>query len=57
MQVVSKGGGVIYLHVGVVQSHRTSALAFPPPLVMCVYTDDNPLPASSAYPPEVPLTF
>ena len=56
MQVGSKGGRVMYLHVGVVQSYRTSALAFQPPLDMCVYTEASPLPASSAYPPEVPLT-
>ena len=47
----------MYLHVGMVQSLRTSALAFQPPLVKCVYTEANPLPASSAYPPDVPLTF
>ena len=47
----------MYLHVGVVQSHRMSAAAFPPPLVMCVYSEVSPLPASSAYPPKVPPTF
>ena len=35
---------------------HTSALAFQPPLYICVYCKANPLPASGAYPPEVRST-
>ena len=36
--------------------HHTSALAFQPPLYMCVCCKYNPLPASGAHPPEVRST-